>query len=65
MYTLREVKSYMEFWGWTNGGGPNAVKLDEDRRIIAYHGDETWSKDVEEACKVIQRLAEIAERIGK
>lgn len=56
---LREVKSYMEFWGWTNGGGPGAVKFGVMNKIIAHHGDAVWIKDVEEACAVINRLADM------
>jgi len=56
--TLRDVKSFMEFWGWTNGGGLNSMKFNDDGRIVGYHGDATWIKDVEEACAMIGRLAE-------
>lgn len=58
---LREVKSYMNFWGWTNSGGPGSSKLDADGRAIAYHGDATWVADVEKACVTIARLAESSE----
>jgi hypothetical protein len=60
--TLRDVKGYMEFWGWTNGGGPSAIKFDESNNIIAHYGDAIWIKDVEEACAVIGRLADKARR---
>lgn len=55
---LREVKSYMEFWGWTDGGGPGSVKLDIDDHPIAKHGDRTWVADVETACDTIKRIAD-------
>lgn len=61
---LREVKSYMEFWGWTNGGGPGAMKFDVDNKIIAHHGDATWIADVENACNTISRLADRANEEG-
>lgn len=62
MDTLREVKSYMDFWGWTNGGNPGAVKHDLEGHVIASHGDLIWVQDVEKACDTIKRLAELAER---
>lgn len=55
---LREVKEYMEFWGWTNGGGPGAVKFGVMNKILAYHGDATWIADVEKASATIGRLAD-------
>ena len=60
MDTLREVKSYMEFWGWTNGGNPGSVKHDLEKQIIAHHGDATWIADVDKACDTIKRLADMA-----
>jgi hypothetical protein len=56
MNALDEVKSYMEFWGWSNGGGPGSVKRDADGMIIAEHGGAEWIKDVDEACAVLDRL---------
>ena len=58
--TLREVKSYMSFWGWTHDGGPGAVKLDANKKPIAYHGDATWIADIEKASDTIARLEERA-----
>lgn len=63
--TLREVKSYMEFWGWTNGGGPNSVKLDDNGKIIAGHGGAVWIEDVDKATKTIARLADRAANEGR
>lgn len=54
---LKEVKGYMEFWGWTNGGGPNSVKLDENGNAIAGHGGKVWIADVEKATAAIKSLA--------
>ena len=45
MGSLDEVKSYMEFWGWKNGGNLGSVKM-EDGRVVATHGDATWIADV-------------------
>lgn len=59
MDTLREVKSYMEFWGWTNGGNPGSLKQ-EHGKTIAHHGDQTWVADVEKACDTLKRLADRA-----
>lgn len=47
MATLREVKSWMTFWGWTREGSPKSVKKDHDGKIIACHGDAHWEADVE------------------
>jgi hypothetical protein len=63
--TLREVKSWMSFWGWTNDGGPGAMKFDADNKIIAYHGDAMWVADVEEASAKIDRLAAASRGKGR
>jgi len=47
MRILSEVKSWMRFWGWTEQGGPGAVKKDVAGRPIAAHGDATWNADVD------------------
>lgn len=57
MSTLDDVKSYMEFWGWKNGGNPGSVKLDADDKVIAIHGGATWISDVEEACQILKWIA--------
>ena len=41
------VKSWMTWWGWTNGGAPGSARLDAYGGIIARHGDKTWQADVE------------------
>lgn len=56
MNTLADVKSYMEFWGWTQQGGPGAVKLDDEFRTIGRHGDAVWIADVDKAIATLQRL---------
>lgn len=56
MNALRDVKSYMEFWGWSNGGGPGSMKMDDDGVIVAKHGDAVWVANVEEACAILERL---------
>lgn len=56
MNALADVKSYMNFWGWTNHGGPGGVKHDVEGRVIARHGDATWIKDVDEACATLDRI---------
>ena len=60
MDTLREVKSYMQFWGWTNSGNPGSEKRDIHGKVIAYHGDATWIDDVQRACDTIDRLTKTA-----
>ena len=56
MNALADVKGYMEFWGWTDGGGPGAVKLTTDGDIVARHGDAIWIANVEEACVILDRI---------
>lgn len=58
MNALREVKSYMEFWGWSDGGGPGSVKYGLKGEVLATHGDANWVRDVDSACNTIQRIAE-------
>lgn len=55
MSVLKEVKSWMQFWGWTDGGNPHSVKHDADGKVIAKHGDATWIRDVQDACERISR----------
>jgi hypothetical protein len=57
MDTLKEVKSWMNWWGWTDGGAPGSVKKDADGKVVAHHGDATWIDDVQEACDASQRQA--------
>lgn len=52
---LKEVKSWMSFFGWTEGGAPNSVKHDADGKVIANAGDATWIKDVEDCCQRVER----------
>lgn len=56
MAALDDVKSYMEFWGWTDGGGPGSVKYDYERRVCARYGGAQWIADVERACETLKRL---------
>lgn len=58
MGRLNEVKSWMHWYGWTQHGGPGAVKLDRDGMPIARHGDATWQADVDEALATEERLAQ-------
>lgn len=58
MSAIKEVKGYMSFWGWTNQGGPGAMKFDADNKIIAHHGDAMWVADVEKASATIARIAD-------
>lgn len=60
MSVLDNVKSYMEFWGWENGGNPGSVKIDAAGKVIALHGDATWIADVEKACATLDRLHQAA-----
>lgn len=46
---LREVKSWMTFLGWENGGNPGSVKKSGDGKVVATHGDATWIRDCDTA----------------
>lgn len=56
MDALDDVKSYMHFWGWSQQGGPGAIKLDDAGNIIGRHGDAVWIADVDAACATLGRL---------
>lgn len=63
MDTLDEVKSYMRWYGWTDGGNPGSVKVNSDTsKIIARYGDETWIADVGRACATLDRVADATSR---
>lgn len=55
MDTLAEIKRWMNFYGWTDGGSPHSVKLDAKGEKIAKHGDAVWIEDVEEATRAVER----------
>lgn len=55
MSTLSETKSWMTWWGWTNGGGPGAVKLDVTGNVIARHRDSIWQADVDKAYELARK----------
>jgi hypothetical protein len=52
---LDDVKSWMTWMGWTDGGGPGSQKLDADGQPQARHGDAIWIADVQEACAKAER----------
>lgn len=58
---LKDVQSWMSFMGWTNGGQPGSIKTDAAGQQCAAHGDNTWVKDVEDACAKCQRAAVVKE----
>lgn len=58
---LADVKSWMNFFGWNEGGGPGSVKRDANSQVIAHHGDPTWISDVETCIERIERERIIAE----
>jgi len=49
MSILDDVKKWMNFFGWTDGGQPGSVKKNDVGKIIAHHGDATWIEDVQDA----------------
>lgn len=65
--SVAEVKSWMTFLGWTNGGEPGSRKAATDGVEIARHGDEMWKADVEHALKQIesQRRLDHIERVNR
>lgn len=56
---LKEVQSWMGFYGWEDGGRPGSTKRDGKGRVVASHGDETWDGDVSDAIVTIERLAKL------
>lgn len=58
---LDEIKRWMTFIGWTDGGNPGSVKKDAHGMTIAAHGDATWIEDVQDCCARAERAAAIAE----
>jgi hypothetical protein len=61
MGTLDEVKKWMTFFGWTDGGAPGSVKRDAGGRQVTAHGTSEWIKDMEDACERVERTAILAE----
>lgn len=70
MDALRDVKSWMSFYGWTCDGGPGAVKLDTELKTIGRHGDALWIEDVDKAIDALDRerakeaMAELERRLA-
>lgn len=50
MARLDRVKSWMGFFGWTNGGGPGSVLRDAAGTFVADYGSQRWKRDVISAC---------------
>lgn len=61
MQILDDVKSWMGFMGWTDGGSPGSVKRDAEGKTVAKAGDNTWVADVEEAIEKAERQRIVAE----
>lgn len=61
MDTLKEIRSWMNFMGWSDGGNPGSFKRNADGSIVARHGDTTWINDVQDACDRTEREAAKAE----
>jgi len=57
---LREVKSWMTFLGWENGGNPGSVKKSGDGKVVATHGDATWIMDCDVALDHMTKEREAA-----
>jgi hypothetical protein len=47
---LQKLQEWMTFLGWENGGIPGSVKRDAKGEIIAQHGDNIWTRDMEAGC---------------
>ena len=58
MKQLEEIRTLMTEKGWTNQGGPDAVKLDSEGNVIAERQSNTWVEDFQNACDtIIGRIA--------
>lgn len=55
MASLRDVQSWMHWYGWSNRGGPGAVNTHKGK-IYGYHGDALWEADVQRATEIQDRL---------
>lgn len=62
---LDEIKRWMKFIGWTDGGNPGSVKKDADGEIVAHHGDATWVEDVQDCCRKAEAEAAKAELLRR
>ena len=51
--TLDEVRSFMSFLGWSDGGNPGSVKRDASDKVIAHYHDDAWIDDIERACEMM------------
>ena len=40
--TLDEVRSFMSYLGWSDGGNPGSVKRDAGGNLIAHYHDDAW-----------------------
>jgi hypothetical protein len=58
MASVEKVKSWMNFWGWSDGGNPGSVKKDAMGNVVARHGDATWLNDVNLSILRTERDAE-------
>jgi hypothetical protein len=61
MKLLDDVKSWMGFMGWSDGGSPGSLKRGTDGNVIASYGGKQWLADVEEAIEKTDRAAAVAE----
>jgi len=57
--TLDEVRSFMSFFGWSDGGNPGSVKRDAGGNVIAHYHDGAWIEDIERACAMMCLLHRI------
>lgn len=55
MSTVESVKSWMQFWGWDDGGKPGSLKRDIHGAVVARAGDADWEKDLEKAIQYSRR----------
>lgn len=62
---LKDVCSWMTWWGWTSGGGPGSRRLGADGLVLAQHGDDVWKADVERAARGEVTPSEIEDETGK
>jgi hypothetical protein len=55
MARLREVKSWMKWWGWSETDGAMLIKRDADNIVIAHRGDAVWEFDLDKAIDLSDR----------
>ncbi len=55
MARLKEVQSWMRWWGWSETDGA-MLKRDQDGVVIAHRGDFVWESDMDRAIEIDEKI---------